>query len=320
MPTETSSETIEPRIEYGEAEKEKQGCPECGSGKFERDQAKGETYCLNCGSLVDENKVDSSREYRVFDSDSKKKERVGSTITYTRADKGMNTKIGENNELNKLSGEKRGQYYRMKKWDRRSDSRQDSVQKGLSILDRLTYELNLPQSVKEEAGRLYEKSIEEDLIKGKEREAAVAALIYLVARNHEVPRTQKEISKAAKVKKRKMNKTYRSLARDLDLKIRPANPENFISRYAADLGLSGGTEAEARKIVKEAREKALTSGKNPSSIAAGGLYIGSILKDEKITQRDVAEVTEVTQTTVRKTYRQLAENLGLEEDIEEVKN
>jgi len=320
MTAETASNTIEPQVNYGEKEEEENDCPECGSRRFKRDEARGEVYCLECGSLVDENRIDTGREYRLFDSDSSKKERVGSSISYTKADKGISTKIGENNELNRVSGEKRGQYYRMKKWDRRTDSRQNSIKQGLTILDRLTYELNLPDSVKEEAGRLYEKCIEEDLIKGKEREAAVAALIYLVARNQEVPRTQKEIAEVAKVKKRKMNKTYRSLARDLDLRIRPARPENFISRYSSNLGISGRAEARARNIVTEARKEGLTSGKNPSSIAAGGIYIAALLEAEDVTQREVAGVTDVTQTTVRKTYRQLAEGLGMEDEVEELKS
>ena len=318
MTTETVTDTINPKVEYGEKEND-HGCPVCGSEKFERDSSKGETFCLSCGTLVDEDKIDTSKEYRSFDGDSKK-ERAGSSITYTKADKGMGTKIGQGRELNKLSGAKRTKYYRMKKWDRRSDSRKDSVQKGLTILNRLSFDLNLPDSVKEEAGRLYEKSIEEDLIKGKQREAAVAALIYLVARNHEVPRTQKEIAEAARVKTRKMNTTYRSLARDLDLRIRPAKPENFVPRYGSMLGFKGETVSRARNIVKEAREKGITSGKSPVSVAAGGLYLDSLLEGEDVTQKELADTLDVTNNTIRKMYRQLAEELNLEEELEEVKN
>jgi transcription initiation factor TFIIB len=318
--TETTSDTIKPKIDYEEAEEESGKCPECGSKDFYRDEARGEVYCVNCGSLVDDNRIDTSKEYRVFDSDDKTKERVGSSITYTKADKGMSTKIGENAEMNKVSGKKRGQYYRMKKWDSRSGSRQDSIQEGLSILDRLTFELKLPTSVKEEAGRLYEKCVEEDLIQGKEREAAVAALIYLVSRNQELPRTQKEISEAAKVKERKMNRAYRSLARELGLNIRPAKPENFVSRYSSDLGLEGKVEAKARNLVVESREAGITSGKSPVSIAAAGIYIASMLGGDEITQNRVAEETGVTSTTIRKTYREIVEGLEIEDEVEEKKN
>ena len=322
MTTETASqnETIKPRATREEnSDEENSGCPECGSTQFE--QVEGETYCSKCGSVVDANRIDTTREYRAFDSKgTEKKERVGSTITYTKADKGMSTKIGESNELNKVSGRKRGQYYRMKKWDSRSDSKEDSLQKGLSIMDRLTYELSLPKSVKEEAGRLYEKASEEDLIKGKSREASVAALIYLVARSQEVPRTQKEISGAIKVKERKMNKTYRNLARELDLNIRPADPKNFIPRYRGEVGLNGETGARARRIVDEAMSKGITSGRSPSSVAAAALYLGGMLEGEEITQKEVAEVAGITQTTVRKSYRLIAEELGLEEELEEAKN
>lgn len=319
MTMDTATENIKPKVNYREND-EDHGCPVCGSHEFERDQSKGEAFCVECGAIVDEDKIDTGSEYRVFDADNNDKKRAGSSITYTKADKGMSTKIGNNGELNRLSGEKRGKYYRMKKWDRRSNSRKGSVQEGLKILNRLTFELNLPDSVKEEAGRLYEKSIEEDLIKGKEREAAVAALIYLVARNHEVPRTQEEISEVAQVDTRKMNTTYRSLARDLDLKIQPAKPENFVPRYSSDLGVSGEIESRARNMVKKAREKGITSGKSPVSVAAGGLYLAIMLEDGDITQKKVADTLGVTSNTIRKSYRNLAKGLDLEEELEKVKS
>lgn len=313
--------TIETKIDTENlgSEKPEGSCPECGSTRF--DQMSGEIYCLECGTVVDKDKIDTSREYRAFDAEgTQKKERVGSSITYTRADKGMSTKIGESSELNKVSGKKRGQYYRMKRWDSRNSSRQDSLQEGLSIMDRLTFELRLPASVKEEAGRLYEKALEEDLVKGKSREATIASLIYLVARNQEVPRTQKEISGSISVPERKMNRTYRDLARELGLDIKPADPRNFIPRYRGNLGLSGETGAQARNIVTEALDKGITSGRSPSSVAAAALYIGALLNDESMTQREVAEVSGITQTTVRNTYRLLSEELGLEDEIEEARN
>lgn len=320
MDTISENERIEPQVDRGEQEEENStGCPECGSERFEKDS--GETYCLKCGAVVDESKIDTSREYRAFDAKgTEKKERVGSSITYTKADKGMSTKIGNNSEMNKVSSKKRGQYYRLKKWDNRRESDEDALQKGLNILDRLTFELNLPDSVKEEAGRLYEKCHQEDLIKGKSREASIAALIYLVARNQNVPRTQSEISDATGVKERKMNKTYRNIARELDLKIRPADPKNFIPRYQEKLDLSGEVGAHARSLIKDAMEKGATSGRSPSSTAAAALYIAALLEDEKVSQRDIGDVAHVTQTTVRKTYRHIAEELGIEEELEEARN
>lgn len=319
MTTETVTETIKPKVNYRENENE-QGCPVCGSDEFERDESRGEAFCVECGAIVNEEKIDTGSEYRVFDAGDNDKKRAGSSITYTKADKGMSTKIGNSGELNRLKGEKRGKYYRMKKWDRRSSSRKDSVNEGLKILNRLTFELNLPDSVKEEAGRLYEKAIEEDLIKGKEREASVSSLIYLVARNQGVPRTQGEISGVAQVDTRKMNTTYRSLARDMDLKIQPAKPENFVPRYSSDLGVSGEVESRARNMVKEAREKGITSGKSPVSVAAGGLYLAVMLENGEITQKEVGDTLGVTSNTIRKSYRNLAKGLDIEEDLEKVKN
>ncbi|MDH5746728.1 MAG: transcription initiation factor IIB, partial [Candidatus Bathyarchaeota archaeon] len=53
----------------------------------------------------------------------------------------------------------------------------------------------------------------------------------------------------------------------------------------------------------------LTSGRGPTGMAAAASYIASMLTGEKRTQREVAEVAQVTEVTIRNRYKELVERL-----------
>ncbi|MFB6204388.1 MAG: transcription initiation factor IIB family protein [Candidatus Nanohaloarchaea archaeon] len=288
-------------------------CPSCGSTRFEKDEARGELYCKECGTVVDEKMIDFSREWRAFDAEEKAdKARSGGSITFTKSDKGMGTKVGSAGELNKMSGEKRGQYYRIRKWDRRAESGEKGLQTALSELQRIVSQLKLPESVYEEAARLTEKAREEEIVKGRGIEPTVAALTFLVARKQEVPRTLEEVAEAAGVDQRKLGKTYRYVARELDMDIRPADPEDFLPRYTSELGFTGEEEARARRIIRRARKDGILAGRSPKSVVAAAFYLVSELEDKELTQKEISEAVGVTEVTVRKNYTEVAEGLGLD--------
>ncbi|MFB6181061.1 MAG: transcription initiation factor IIB family protein [Candidatus Nanohalobium sp.] len=297
-----------------QADSDKPRCPNCDETSFSEDSSKGELYCTNCGSIVDEDRIDFSEEWRAFDAEEKsKKSRSGGSITFTKSDKGMKTKIGSSGELNNVKGSKRQQYYRMKKWDNRtSNSKERLLQRGLSEMKKLVSQLGLPDSVSEEAARLLEKSREEGIVKGRNLEVLVAALTFLVARNQGTPRTLDEFAEAISTKKRKLGKTYRYAARELDIPIQPAKPEDFVPRFGEQLGFNGREQAHAKRIIDEAREEGLLAGKSPKSVVAGVFYIVSSLEDKELTQKEIAEKVGVTEVTVRKNYSDIAEKLDID--------
>ena len=57
-------------------------CSECGGQQFEEDSSKGELICISCGTVIDENRIDESAEYRAFNAEEKeKKARAGQPLT-----------------------------------------------------------------------------------------------------------------------------------------------------------------------------------------------------------------------------------------------
>ncbi|AEH23741.1 transcription initiation factor IIB [Pyrococcus yayanosii] len=289
-------------------------CPNCGSTNLVYDPYRGEIYCQNCGEIIQENIIDLRPDYRIFDSNQwKKRSRIGAPESILLHDKGLSTDIGIDRSLTGLMREK---MYRLRRWQSRlrvSDAAERNLAFALSELDRITAQLKLPKHVEEEAARLYREAVRRGLIRGRSIESVIAACVYAACRLLKVPRTLDEISDISRVDKKEIGRSYRFIARNLNLTPKKlfVKPTDYVNKFADELGLSEKVRRKAVEILEEAYRKGLTSGKSPAGLVAAALYIASLLEGEKRTQREVAEIARVTEVTVRNRYKELVEKLGL---------
>ena len=65
-------------------------CEECGVVDWQLDDTRGEIICNSCGLVVEENVIDPGAEWTNRDK-TEDRSRVGQPLTYTLADKGLNT-------------------------------------------------------------------------------------------------------------------------------------------------------------------------------------------------------------------------------------
>ena len=293
-------------------------CPECGSEELIGDYERAEVVCARCGLVIDENLVDMGPEWRAFDHEQRDtRTRVGAPITYTIHDKGLSTMIDWRNKDiygRDIPARNRAQWYRLRKWQRKiriSGATERNLAFALSELDRDSSRLGLPRSVREAASVVYRSAVDNKLIRGRSIEGVVAASLYAACRRCNVPRTLDEIAEVSRVTKKEVGRTYRFLTRELNIKLPPTSPVDYVPRFASELGLSGEAQSKAIEIIEKAMEKGLTSGRGPTGVAAAALYIASVLLGERKTQRDVADIAGVTEVTIRNRYKELTEQLEM---------
>lgn len=65
-------------------------------------------------------------------------------------------------------------------------------------------------------------------------------------------------------------------------------------------------------ILREAKRRGIAVSKNPMGLASAALYVACVLEGEKKTQREIAEVANVTEVTVRNRYKHLKKSLRLD--------
>ena len=293
-------------------------CPECGSTRVIRDYEQGEVVCMDCGYVVDDRIADSGPEWRAFDDEQRaKRTRVGAPLTFTIHDKGLSTMIDwhDRDTYGKdLSPGQRAQVYRLRKWQRRvrvSDATERNLAFALSELSKMSSSLNLPKNILETASVIYRKAVKKRLIRGRSIQGVTAAALYMSCRQCGVARTLDEIAHVSTVNKKEIGRSYRFMVKELETFVPPSTPSYYISRFSNQLGLAGKVETIALRTLQVAGRMRLTSGRGPTGIAAAATYIASVLAGEKRTQREIAEIANVTEVTIRNRYKELLDRLEI---------
>lgn len=294
-------------------------CPECGGPKLMRDYEAAEIVCMTCGFVIDEKIADTRPEWRAFDDDQKaKRSRVGSPLTYTIHDKGLSTVIDwrDRRVLGKrATATQRLDLYKLRKWQSRvrvSDATERNLAVALAELTKLASALNLPKNILETASVIYRRAIKKRLIRGRSIHNVTAAAIYMSCRQCGVPRTLDEIASCSSLNKKDVGRSYRFMVRELEAFVPPSTSRNYAARFSNKLVISGKAEAIAIRILEIAKEMKLTSGRGPTGIAAAATYIATVLTNERKTQREIAEIANVTEVTIRNRYKELLERLFIE--------
>ncbi len=291
-------------------------CPECGSSRLMRDYECAEIVCMGCGIVVAAKLTDQGPEWRAFDDEQRaKRARAGAPVTFTIHDKGLSTMIDWHDRDvygKRLAPGQKAQIYRLRKWQRRirvSDATERNLAFALSEISKIANNLNLPKNILETASVIYRKAVKERLIRGRSIQGVTAAAIYVACRQCGLARTLDEISQASTVNKKEVGRSYRFLIKELNYFIPPLKPSQYITKFSNQLTMQGKVEEIAHKILATAKELKLTSGRGPTGIAAAASYIASVLTGERKTQREIAEIAQVTEVTIRNRYKELVERL-----------
>ncbi|MUV87105.1 transcription initiation factor IIB 2, partial [Natronomonas sp. CBA1123] len=262
---ERSTETTTERADEHEHE-DTTVCPECGA-RLESDTEHGETVCSECGLVVEEDEIDRGPEWRAFDSAEKdSKSRVGAPTTKMMHDKGLSTNIGWQDKDaygNSLSSRQRQKMQRLRTWNERfrtRDSKERNLKQALGEIDRMASALGLPENVRETASVIYRRALQDNLLPGRSIEGVATASLYAAARQAGVPRSLDEVERVSRVEKMELTRTYRYIIRELNLEVKPADPESYIPRFVSDLDLSDEVERRARDLIDAAREDGILSG------------------------------------------------------------
>ena len=120
-----------------------------------------------------------------------------------------------------------------------------------------------------------------------------------------------EIAKKACISKKILGQWFRRLIKTINLSVPLNTPQDFIPRFSNELKLSDRVARRAIKILKDAKEEGITSGKTANGLAAAALFFAGELEDERRTKQEIAMVGHVTEVTIRNRYKDLVKNLEI---------
>jgi transcription initiation factor TFIIB len=226
-------------------------------------------------------------------------------------DEGLSSVIDWRNEDahgNSLAPRKRERMKRLRTWDERfrtKTHRERNLKQALGEIDRMASALSLPEAVRETASVVYRRALEEDLLPGRSIEAVATASLYAAVRQTDTPRALAEVTGVSRVDPQAVKRAYRYVVRELNLAVDPTGAEEFLPRFATELGVDSATERRARELLATGREQAVHSGKSPVGLAGAALYAAGRLVGDHVTQAEVSDVADVSEVTIRNRYKEL---------------
>ncbi len=277
-------------------------CIRCNNILRISDDMTGEIICGICGYVISEKNANFGYETRSF-SDETSKQRTGNNLTLAKHDMGLSTVI---NPINKdvkgniLSQEMTSTVKRLRIWEKRSNKNIDkNYKRAFDELERIKEKIVVSDAVVEKAAYLYRKIVERKLTNGRNISVFAVASLYVACRISETPRTVKDLQKASGVSRRELTRYYRLMINELDLQIPVVDPIQCVSRIANDVGISEKTKRFAIGILHKAKQRRITDGKDPSSIAAIVIYIACKKMKEILSLRKIALAANITELTIR---------------------
>ncbi len=262
----------------------------------------GYVVCLNCGCVYYQIFDDSPR--RAFTQEEvrkrKKNEPVYSPIGPRTVIKGQRDARGI-----LLTPKYKSQFNRLAKIHRSlTTSFERNLWIALPNLQRLQKVLGIPDTVAEDSLRIYTYTVKEKLTMGRSIDTLLTASIFAALRVHGIPRTIDEIVKIAQLPKKKVVKAYRLIFMEvlpkLNLKVQYFDPERYVDKFIEDLHLSMKVRNYAIDMIDRAKKNGfIIAGKDPKGISCAAIYLGAKKYNEPRTQKEIADLSNITEVTLR---------------------
>lgn len=272
----------------------------------------GMRVCTNCGLVISRAFV--TQEKRAYTADEVKNRRR----TEPRwRNYGPRTVIGINSPDAKghmLKGRRQAMFNRLSKIQGSLvNSLERNFWEARPKINQLARKLNVPEHILDTAWKIYSEVAKQKLTMGRSIDSFVTASVYAAIRIHNFPRLLEEIVDVAMLPLRSVHRSLGLIVRKvfpvLKMKYRPVSPGPLVYRFGNDLNLSVSVQKDAANILQNALKHGLRKmGKDPKGLAAAALYIAAKPTPERKTQSEIAEVSRITEVTLRTRAKQIKAN------------
>ena len=279
-------------------------CEECGAVDWSLDISRGEVTCNSCGLVVEENVPDPGAEWTKRDK-GEDRSRVGAPMTYTLADKGLNTTI-DIKDLNSgsasrlgISSQSRREWRRRRIIDERSKTRKSRERNLVKANQFIRDRSQLPRALQEEAARLYRRLSDKGYVTGRSIAGVSAACTYLVAREENMPRQIPDVAEQFSIEEKELSRLIRQVSRMLNMHS-ISSPDQYFDPFMSKLELPPPLRTQVLhlwSLIKPHED--VWQGKKPMGVAAALIYKAANESGSPRTQSDICSIANVSEVTLR---------------------
>ena len=291
-------------------------CNVCGCRRTLFDPENGEQICCECGNIIaEQNKSQifsmSGQSIQSWDDGSHTVKTSRIAVDYSTA--GNNSSVIGDRNID-FSGKRLHNsldLYRLRTADKYSaynmPSRDKNVRDALFKIDTLAEKLNIPDPIKERAGRVYKQAFENKVVKGRSIEKMAAAALYYACKESSLPRNLLAFCYLMDIDhrdcKKKLFSCYNILMKSLDLENPPIlDPFYEVERICNFAHVSQKTKLKAISIGEKIKQYLPTVffGKSPTAIGVCLIYISTKYTKEQVKQTTLTTASDISTVTIRK--------------------
>jgi transcription initiation factor TFIIB len=229
-----------------------------------------------------------------------------------RHDRGLSTEIGFRTDATgtKLPSKKRRQLNRLRREHRRgkfgSKAKRNQM-RGLQEVRRISGGFDIPETLRDQACRLFCRAQSENLLCGRSVESIASASVYGACRCADYAVTLQEVVSVARVTRSRVVNAIKVLNTEFGLPMSIVTPRSRIPKIASELTLDDVVRHRARELASLADETAISNGRSPAGVAAGCVYKACEEFNDLRTQEAIADAANVNAITLRARYYELNE-------------
>ncbi|KAG2002253.1 transcription initiation factor IIB, variant 3 [Coprinopsis cinerea AmutBmut pab1-1] len=256
-------------------------CNECGGSVIEYDHAAGNGFCIQCGTVVEENLIVNEI---VFGETSNGAAIVqGSFVAQGATHARMSGPYGN-----------RGS----------TESREQTIANANKKIQSIANVLRLNETVCLAATRLYTLAVEHKFTKGRKSLNVVAVCLYVACRQKETKTYMLiDFSDLLQVNVFELGHTYLQLVQTLNLRLPLVDPSHYISRFAALLEFGDETHkvaTDAVRLVQRFDRDWMTRGRRPAGICGAALLLAARMNNFRRSVEEIVQVVKIADTTLKK--------------------
>ncbi|KAF2191048.1 cyclin-like protein [Zopfia rhizophila CBS 207.26] len=313
-------------------------CPDCKEvpPHLVEEFSSGDTVCGSCGRVLADRIIDTRSEWRTFSNDDQGNDdpsRVGDAANPLLNGSQLHTEIGFGDGGMRVRELSRAQN------KSNHDKTNKSLQAAYGQISTLCESSNIPKVVAETTKLLYKLTDDAKLFKGKSQDAIIAGCIFIACRQHEVPRSFREIFKLTNVSKKEIGRTFKALEKFLMDEIRhPSGPKvsgsgavmskssfkqtksteasELIGRACNKLGLSSQVSLIAQDAASKVTQLGVAAGRSPLSITGACIYLIAHLMGQPRGPKEIGSAVDVSDGTIRTAYKLIYNSLDIVIDEE----
>lgn len=248
---------------------------------IEYDSAAGNGFCVQCGTVVEENTIVSEVTF-------------GETSTGAAMVQGAY--VGQGATRARLSGPfgNRGS----------SESREQTIANANRKIQSFAAALRLSEVVALAATRLYTLAVEHKFTKGRRSTHVAAVCLYVACRQKETRNYMLiDFSDLLQVNVFELGHIYLQLVQTLNLKLPLVDPSHYVSRFAALLEFGDETHkvaTDAVRLVQRFDRDWVTKGRRPAGICGAALLLAARMNNFRRSIEEIVQVVKIADTTLRK--------------------